>query len=186
MALVRARQHPDLWDVLTYVRWAVEHSDLRPADRTLAIAVATFYNHDDGYARPSWPGLMATFGYGRSALASRLAAITAAGIWHTDTHAKRATRYRFPVGRGPERRTPEPAATIHRGPERRTPEPSTGVPNAGPQGSRTPDPNQLLEPSRAIGTRRDLARAEPPPWKTAGITYAEWRRREEAATGQRL
>jgi hypothetical protein len=130
------REHPHLWDVVTYVRWAVEHSDLLPADRTLAVAVATHYNHEDGYARPSWPGLMRTYGYPRRTLARKMAAITAAGIWLPDTHPRRATRYRFPIG---------PNA-VHRGATSGTPQLSTPVPPMAPQGCHQWHPNQEPEP----------------------------------------
>jgi len=145
---VKPGEHAHLWEVLTYVRWAVEHSKLRPADRTLAVAVATYYNHEEGYARPPWHELMSTFGYGRSTLAERLAAITADGIWRTETHPRKATRYRFPIRSG-----------VHRGPGIRTPERSTGVLEPGRQGSWNLDPNQLPEPTGVITDRDAVPRA---------------------------
>lgn len=155
-----ARQHPHLWDVLTYVRWAVEHSDLTPQHRTFAVAVATYYNHREGFARPPWPELMLTFGYSRATIGRATAAIAAAGVWQADTHPKRATRYRFPIG-----------AAVHRGLISETPDLCTGVSSARPQGSHQRDPNQLLEPT--VSTSTDAV--------PRGGTEPRWGRRDVGA-----
>jgi hypothetical protein len=118
----------------------------------LAVCVATYYNHDEGYARPPWRELCTTFGISRRTLARWLPAIAAAGIWHAEASSRRATRYRFPVG--PDVLSP-PRRDVHRGATSDTPEISTRVPPECTPGVPPVAPELTTETRDGCHTRDD-------------------------------
>lgn len=95
--VVSAGAHPSLGAVLAYTRWAVKHSELPPTARTVAVLVSTYYNRDEGVARPSWSEIGAVLGISRASVWRAVAACTAAGIWAAEARPPRVTRYRFPL-----------------------------------------------------------------------------------------
>jgi hypothetical protein len=131
--------------VLAYVRWAVKRSELTSTQRAVAIEVATHYNRDDGHARPSHPEIADVLGLHEKTVYRAVRAVTAAGIWATDTREGCVTRYRFPLASAvatPRASAggdnPQPPAPAREGdnpqppaPASRPPAPASPTPRAG-------------------------------------------------------
>jgi len=95
--LSESAPHPSLGAVLAYTRWAVKHSELPSTARGVAVLVSTYYNRDEGVARPSWRDIGAVLGIHEDTVYRSARACTKAGIWAAEVPRGKATRYRFPL-----------------------------------------------------------------------------------------